>query len=77
MQMKPDPNQPPTPEPQETSEQAMPTLSDSSLPSLDDSEDDPTRICWTQLLRAVETEEGPRIPFPPLHDEFCAEDLFT
>lgn len=50
---------------------------DSPPPILNDAEEDPPMICWTQLLRAVETEDGPRIPFPPLSDDFSPEDLFT
>lgn len=50
---------------------------DAALDPVNESEVDLTKICWTQYLREVETEDSLRIPFPPLSDDFDPDKLFT
>lgn len=59
------------PKPAETQPQG------SQNPSAGELEVDPTRICWTQLLRASEPDvEGPPRPLPLLPNVYSVEDLF-
>ena len=59
--------------PKQTSRQQ--TASPESPPI--DPEVDPTRICWTQLLRETEAEFAEPLKRTPLPDDFDPEKLFT
>jgi hypothetical protein len=45
--------------------------------SVDESEEDLTRICWTQLLRAESSEHVEPLLLPPEPDDFDIEKLFS